>query len=480
MFTWKSLIVIFCEALCSFLLVFSLAFFWGGYKSKDLSGSSSPSELTVAGKAGYQGLRYNPARRWAQVIDDVALVFQRPSEDSEIIDEIPYGSKIVINGWDSSRKFINVVLPQGIDGFVSVQSLSYENSVHPTTLAKRQLDKTEIYRQQLLKYFRLEDSASLHMKIAIDNPRNGFEASKSLTSFVNTIQKNMSESSFDFEKADFALLVWDENGAGRLAYPPVPNFMTMIRRNGVGIRLSASEGSYSGESLTSFAASATNNINVSLTQELPVSIVSTEFGKKLSALKSLSMSCYGLSCQLNVVQKPDAFGSSLGAVFLNVANYPKATLKIAEDDGAAPYSTGFLNFDGDGHDDLAIFFNKSPSKHPTVDVTYVALNDRGLWRLIYVRDYASNGMDAIGWTPEPGQYDGAVAVRIYSKIGQPIAYTLDGSDPSCQLTAQPVIFSETEVLVDKSMGIKAKICGPLAQPESVVLANYEILPKESK
>lgn len=480
MLTWKTVTVILSEVACSFFLVFSLAFFWSADKDHRSSTHSGASDISVNGKGVSEGLRYNPARRKAQVTDDVARVFQKPSEDSEILDEIPFGSSIDINGWDTGRKFIKVALPRGGDGFVSVRSLAYESSVDSMMVSDRQLKKATVYQRQLLKYFSFNNLASSRLYLTLDGPSNGFEASESLTHFVNTIQKNRSESSFDFEKVDFALLAWDENGSGRLVYPAVSEFITRIRQAGVGIRMSRIEAPHSGDSTTRLSPFNTNNIGVSLTQELPIAIVSPELSRQSLALKSLTLSCFNLSCQLAVVQMPDVAKFSLGAIFLKAASNPNATMKIAEYDEASPYGIFFVNFDGDVHDDLAIFTSKSPTKLSSEDITYVALNDHGLWRLVYARDHTSNGVDGIRWSPEPGQYDGTIAVKVYSEMGQPIAYSLDGSDPSCKPTTHSVVFSEAQVLVEKSTAIKAKVCGSLSEPEAVVLANYEILSSDAK
>ena len=479
MLSMKSLIVIFCEVCCAFIFVFCGAFFWGAYNKKSLDYAIDLDQNTSninTPSSGNPGIRYNPVRQRAAVTDYSALVFQSASLSAPVLDEFPNGTSVIIKGWDASRKFIKINLPSGIDGFISTQALSYENNVDAKVLEHRTTESATVVRQRLSKYFRVDEMLFQSASLFFDTAHPRLDGSPAVEQFLKEIYKNRSESSFSFDNFDFVLLGMHKSGSGVVIYPSAQSLVSMIRRHGVGIRFPTAELSKKADLATENRSGGYSDIEIKLTKEVAASFFLNDTASRPFTIKALKLSCESLDCQVVVDHLPDAASDTIGMILFDGSNTRDASFKMTRADSVSEFSTYFINFDGDNHDDLAISTNKKFMGSPLGSVSSVAINERGLWRLNYVKDYTNRVEEGIRWSPEPGRYDEVISVRLYTNKSQGMAYTVDGSEPECLNVDVPVI-REVEILVDKPTAIKAKSCAPSALGSNVVTANYEVFPR---
>jgi hypothetical protein len=135
---------------------------------------------------------------------------------------------------------------------------------------------------------------------------------------------------------------------------------------------------------------------------------------------------------------------------------------------------GFLDIDGDRQYEAAVYVAKRFADIVNPATVYVAENHEGSWRLKYIKDDAV-GVDGPRVSLEPGVHPTPVNVRLYNDGGFGLAYTLDGTEPSCDATKnKSTVVRESEIFIDRNTSIKARTCGGGLKNPPVMTFNYDV------
>jgi len=423
-----------------------------------------------------EGLHYDPARKVAYVSVKFAEVLDATKPASKVKDQITYGRAVIINGWDSNRKHVRISTSDGINGFVSKDSLLYELKGDEIFDASIISGASKSRQRRFLKFLAEQDEESRDDSLTISSIDGVLKSKSTLTEFMKILRELPIKPSFDMgsRKFDFAFAVRGGALGDVLLYPGMGLWLSQIRNRYSDVAV------FYNRDLASNAVSSKQTLgetDVSLKFSKPLSAKVLAVGSKLSDVSLIggAVECAEVMCRMMIQFAPARPGGAVGVVLIgdtSAINPEFVSGKLENQEHAV---LSYLDLNGDQLYDVVLFSGSELTQEGLPNFTYVAVNDQGEWRLSYIQENDWPPYDLARISPEPGNFDSPVVVRVFSDKNQGIAYTVNGDEPKCVSSSGPIrIVQEAEVLIEKSTEVKIIPCGRSLENRHVLTASYQI------
>lgn len=475
----KHFFILLAEVLLAFCLVFLLSAIWSRVivpmmdRSKPVS--SAQVMLEDVNTRRQEGLFFDPAKKTAFVRVKAAGVFAKPDSASDLIDELVFGREVAISDWDKTRRFVQIMTPEGISGYMQIGGLSYTHE--DSSYSNNDDNEPERYAKSVLgHYFGDSYQASLGSALGYLFSEEVNRTSAALTLFQRLLRSDKSKSSINFKDATFGIAIVGvgEFGGGSILFPESKVLMSQLRRlpPRAGVFLKEELSSAHGESSAREQLQA--DFKVSLSNEVPALYVTSESSRVFS-LKDFYLRCIVRACGLSIHADTQVAPTPIQVVIFGDTMGLNPKMSFIEAGNLQPFGIALIDIDGDKQNDVAVYSNQSSKDLRDIGVFYLAYNDSGRWLVSTVQELRRSGQSSIVLNPEPGSFDGPVIVQISDKNGSAIAYSVDGRDPICpSLNSKSDPIKQVDLLVDKTSQLKMSACNGGSIVRDVVSATFTI------
>lgn len=475
----KQLFIRLAEVLLAFCLVFVLSAIWSRLIAPMMDRSKSGRSVQVMPKQEpprrQEGLVFDPAKKTAFVRVRVAGVFVRPDSASALIDELVFGREVDISDWDKTRRFVQVTTAEGLSGYMQTSSLTY---IHDGSSVS-QYDENESERTATVllgRYFGDSSRSGLSSSLGYLFNQEFNRTSSMLTLFQRLLLAEKSKSAVNFKDAKFGIAIVGvgEFGSGSILFPEANVLMSQIRRlsPGVGVFLKEVRSSVTAES--GAGDEQKYDFKSTLSKEVPALYITSESSRVIS-LKEFHLNCVMGECGLSLQGDPQVVPTPIQSVVFGDTKGLNPKISFLEDETLKPFGIALIDLDDDNQNDVAVYSNQSLNNQRDIGVLYVAYNDGGRWLLSTVQELRRQGQNSIVMNPEPGSLDGPVVVQVSSKNGSEIAYSVDGSDPSCpSLESKASPINQVDLVIEKTSKLKIISCTGGEQARDMVSATFAI------
>ncbi len=419
-------------------------------------------------------LRYNPARTSAYVKSAYATVTASAKSDAAILDHIPFGSLVELGGWDAGRKFVKIKGTPGTNGYVSIAELTYEDPAALINGSGAEPSGVHTWKMRFLGDLRRNETASVDRSLDVDATSTGLRSQKSLPEFFRALRDIPSKSHFDASQmaVSYSFLTRDLDGKDGLIYPRIPIFLSQLMNQSPGRGL-LFESALVRPGQSILEIEPTLPLKLRLTKE-PLGLLVRPL-QELSnvGLSTFNVPCKDFRCALHFDALPSQGSTALSALIMGQVERIKPTMEIKQSDSGEA-SMGFLDIDGDRQYDAAVYVGQWFADVLTPATVYVAENHEGSWRLKYIKDdgVGREGPRVSVW---PGAHPMPINVRLYNDGEFGLAYTIDGTEPSCASGKHTgSIVREAEIIIEQNTSIKARTCGSGVENPPVMTFNYDV------
>ena len=467
------------ELSVAFALIFGVSAIWRHFSKLSVQQGgpkiSSKEVLAVDGGRQQTGLFFDPARKAAFVRATKANIFADSAGAGSPVDQLFFGREVTIDAWDKTRRFVQVRTADGVSGYMHARDLSYMLESTSGSVSTEGAVDTNL-RDILKKYLGSPGVVNLVSPFRYSLNGGVLRTNPALSKFQRALTSIKSKSTFSFNESRFGLAVlgFSESNGGTIIFPEASDFVSQARRVAPGTGVMLDEDGVYKEASPKVFVQGNATIKLRLTRELPATYVAHD-SSRVMGLRDFSLNCRMNFCDLSVPVDLVSGPMPIRLVLFGNTQGLRPKISFVAADILQPFGIALVDFDGDEQQDLAVYSNKTSSDSREMDSTYVAYSENGQWHLGFATEQMKSGVDSLSLDPEPGRFDSPVVVRVATRRGSALAYSLTDDVPSCRRAdGRSSVISAADILLESTAQITVVPCYHNTGQAEVLSAGYTI------